>query len=384
MSVWYSALHHWSPIHALSPLQCTKRITQLVAIGCRASVCVCECVHALRPVHAHLVSRWMAGSQWMWEIDGCLSCTLHPQLMFRWRPRYSSAQPSKQWARRKMQKCVCVPSAQNDHRETNFAPSLPPPTRRSQWSRVHHFSVSLLQFVPFIWTVSRPDDRKRLLHCLWFISYRVWDADRSQLSNALHHTGGNMFGAQLVGSMGIMRIDLGWRLLAELKEICIHFSGWFAVSDAFWKAFKQHPCRRCEKYIYLCTSMLWKKLHLIFFFPRCFPVGSSTAQRRALPVTSKRSHASLCRRFGSGVISVAPLGLLELLQAFRLWCRVASFGRGSCSWGSQWAARTRRLRAEGDVYIAIRCEDMKTGHLEMECSVLEIEMICVVGITLRK
>lgn len=44
MKVWYSALHHWSPIHAQSPLQCSKRITQLADIGCHCvSVCVCVC-----------------------------------------------------------------------------------------------------------------------------------------------------------------------------------------------------------------------------------------------------------------------------------------------------------------------------------------------------
>lgn len=62
MSVWYSALHHWSPIHALSPLQRTKRITQLVSIGgCACLVCACArapCLYTVC-VCARSVSRWM-------------------------------------------------------------------------------------------------------------------------------------------------------------------------------------------------------------------------------------------------------------------------------------------------------------------------------------
>lgn len=71
-----------------------------------------------------------------------------------------------------MQKCVCVcvyvcqvRKMTTEVTETNFVPSLTP-TRRSQRSRASPFSVSLLQFEPFISTVSQPDDRKCLLRCL--------------------------------------------------------------------------------------------------------------------------------------------------------------------------------------------------------------------------
>lgn len=51
MSVWYSALRRL--IHAQSPLQCTKRITQLVTAGCRLYVLVR--VHVC--LHERIVSR---------------------------------------------------------------------------------------------------------------------------------------------------------------------------------------------------------------------------------------------------------------------------------------------------------------------------------------
>lgn len=184
-----------------------------------------------------------------------------------------------------------------------------------------------------------------------------------------------MFGAQLVGSMGIMRIDLGWRLLAGLKEIRIHFSSWLAVSDASWKALKQHRVG-AVKNVYICAHQCFEKLHLwVFFFSQCFPMGS-TAQRCALPVTSKPSRASSCGRFGSGAISAAPLVLLGLLGALRLWCRVASFGKGGSSWGSRQAVLLAR-----DVYelkgVFTLQEDVRTWNLGiLKSSALEFLWRC--------
>lgn len=73
---------------------------------------------------------------------------------------------------------------------------IPPPPPAALSGHVRALSsVSLLQFVPFIWTVSRPG----MIGNACFITRessvtgRERLPDRYQLSNALHHTRSNMF-----------------------------------------------------------------------------------------------------------------------------------------------------------------------------------------------